>query len=230
MTTILYVGNKNYSSWSLRAGLCLAWSGLPYEEVLLHLGQEGYGEGRIAQVLEVSPTGRVPALSTSDGPIWDSLAIGEWAAEQSPLWPDDRYRRAHARSVTCEMHSGFAEIRNRLPMNLHGRKQRPQGVDRLDDEIQRVETLWTELRSTYGAEGPWLFGRRSVADAFYLPVASRFRTYGVELGPAASEYAATALADEAFLEWEKDSEPDSWDANVPAHLPRLDGLYAERDG
>lgn len=228
MRPTLYVGNKNYSSWSLRAGLCLAWSGLEYDEVLIDLGQPGYGRGEIEDVLAVSPTGRVPALATEDGALWDSLAIAEWVNELAGgrLWPGERAQRALARSATCEMHSGFPEIRGRLPMNLHGRKRGPEGIPELDAEIARTVSLWNELTQRSG--GPWLFGERSIADAFFLPVVTRFRTYGVTLDGRAAEYSSTALSDPAFLAWEADSQADSWDRSAAEGLPRLDSIYPAR--
>src|SRR5262245_51316301 len=116
----LYIGNKNYSTWSLRGWLVLRWSGIPFDERLLQLGADGYGQGKIAEVLAVSPSGRVPALHTDDDglTIWDSLAISEWAAEHTPaLWPATPRARALARSAACEMHSGFGALRRDLSMN-----------------------------------------------------------------------------------------------------------------
>lgn len=226
---VLYVGNKNYSSWSLRAGLCMAWSGIDYEEAAIELGQPGYGEGRVADALAVSPTGKVPALAVGDLALWDSLAIAEWAAETpgASLWPTERAVRAEARAATAEMHSGFPEIRTHLPMNLHGRFEGPKQIPRLEAEIRRVEELWGDCLRRFG--GPWLFGERSIADAFYLPVASRFRTYGVELDESSAAYVQFVLEDADFLHWQETSEPNSWDASAADGLPRLDGLYPRRE-
>lgn len=199
----LFIGNLNYSSWSLRPWLCLRWAGIELDETVIDLDQPGYGEGKIAEVLAVSPTGKVPALQVGDHAIWDSLAIAEWAAEVNPqLWPEDPWRRAVARSVTCEMHSGFAAVRRDLSMNLRRRvKATGLGPD-VVAEIARIDQLWATTRARFGGSGDHLFGRRSIADAFFTPVATRFRTYGVDLSAAAQRYADTLLQDPAFLDWE----------------------------
>jgi glutathione S-transferase len=205
MPSTLYVGDRNYSSWSLRPWLVMKWSGLVFTEQLVSLDQAGYGEGRIADVLAVSPSGRVPALRVDDVVIWDSLAIAEWAAEQVPagrLWPADAKRRALARSATAEMHSGFTGIRRDLPMNIRRRctaKNLPQ--ETLHD-IERIDAMWSGFRKTYAADGAHLFGARCIADAFYTPVATRLRSYGVTLSVQAQRYCDSLLADAAFTEWE----------------------------
>jgi glutathione S-transferase len=218
MTPVLYVGNKNYSSWSLRPWLVLTWSGIPFETRAIALGGEGYGQGRSAPVLAISPSGRVPALHVGDTVVWDSLAISEWAAENAPaarLWPADPLTRAVCRAATCEMHSGFAAIRNTLPCNIR-RRAEPRVPSRTssDDvrhEIARIEALWNELRARFGDGGPYLFGSHpTIADAFYAPVATRLRTYGVALRGAAQAYAQAILADAAFLAWEKEGIAETW--------------------
>ena len=226
----LYVGNKNYSSWSLRAWLCLEWSALDYEEVLIPLAQPGYGKAEIAAVLDVSPSGRVPAVQADEGSIWDSLAIAEWAAEKAPgagLWPDAPAARARARAVTCEMHSGFFGIRDDMPMNIHGRRQAPPWSPATLAEIQRVNDLWNNCRRDFQNDGPWLFGTRSIADAFYAPVVTRFRTYGVSVEGSAEAYCNTLLSDPSFLMWQDASDPESWDREG---FPTIDGLYQRRSG
>jgi glutathione S-transferase len=150
--------------------------------------------------------------------VWDSLAISEWAAENAPeahLWPADPLARAVCRAATCEMHSGFAAIRNALPCNIRRRvdprvKSRTSSED-VRHELARIEALWNELRARFGAGGPYLFGvRPTIADAFYAPVATRLRTYGVALGGAAQTYAEAILAEPAFLAWEKDAVAETW--------------------
>jgi glutathione S-transferase len=209
MTPHLYLGNRNYSSWSLRAWLAVKWSGLPFTETFIDLDQPGYGEGGIAEVLAVSPTGRVPVLVAGGVAIWDSLAIAEWAAEQAaarpgapPLWPVDPLLRAQARSVAAEMHSGFTGMRRDLSMNIR-RRCAATGLPRETlADVARIDAMWSGLRRAHAARGPWLFGERSIADAFYLPVATRFRTYGIALSHGAQAYAQVLLAEPAFREWE----------------------------
>lgn len=217
---VLSIGNKNYSSWSLRPWLALKWGNLPFEERVIQLGGEGYGRAKIPAIRAVSPSGRVPALEVSpELVIWDSLAICEWAAEQVPsLWPADATARAVARSVACEMHSGFGAIRRDLSMNLRRRTTpRPWGDD-TRDELARIQDLWRTTRARFGGGGPFLFGVRSIADAFFAPVVTRFRTYGVELTPESAAYSAAVLADPAFREWEKAAEAEEWT------MPKIDAL------
>jgi glutathione S-transferase len=224
-TVVLYIGNKNYSSWSLRPWLVLRWSGLAFEEHLLRLDQPGYGRGKIGEILAVSPAGRVPALRAGDLTLWDSLAIAEWVAEEAPaakLWPADRATRAQARAVTCEMHSGFANVRRQLTMNLHRRCPAQAWDAETVDELARLQQLWTDLRGRHGARGPWLFGERSIADAFYAPVATRMRTYSIALPAAAQAYCETLLADDDFRQWEADAIPNSWDGSG---YSVIDNLY-----
>lgn len=224
MMTTLFIGPRNYSSWSLRPWLALKWAGLPFEERLVDLDAAGYGERKIAAVAAVSPGGTVPALHHGDLRLWDSLAICEWAAEQKPdvLWPREANDRALARAVVCEMHSSFAGVRRDLSMNIRRRcEARGLPAETLRD-IARIEEIWSGLRARYRGAGAHLFGKRSIADAFFTPVATRFRTYGITLGPTAQEYAATLLADEAFLEWERLGEAE-W---RPFSRADTDRLYA----
>ena len=218
MTPVLYVGNRNYSSWSMRPWLALTWAGIPFETRAIALGGPGYGNGLMAPVLAVSPSGRVPALKLGDTAVWDSLAIAEWAAESAPaaqLWPQDSTTRAVARAATCEMHSGFHALRRELPCNIRRRaepriRSRTAGED-VQRDLARIEALWSDLRARFGKGGPYLFGARpTIADAFYAPVATRLRTYGVTLGGPAKEYAAAILADPAFLTWEKEAVAEEW--------------------
>jgi glutathione S-transferase len=222
-TPILYVGNQNYSSWSLRPWLALTWSGIPFETRPVALGGEGYGKGRMASVLAISPSGRVPALHLGDAVVWDSLAISEWAAERAPaahLWPVDPIARAVCRAATCEMHSGFEAIRNALPCNIRRRAEPRTALGaEVEQELARVESLWTELRERFGKGGTYLFGARpTIADAFYAPIATRLRTYGVTLGGAAQAYAQSILTDAAFLAWEKNAIAETWT------MPIWDGI------
>lgn len=226
MTNTLYVGNKNYSSWSLRPWLCLRWAKISFEERELRLDQVGYGRQQIAEVLHHSPNGRVPCLHADGLVVWDSLAIAEWAAEEAPaaqLWPSDRASRARAHSVTAEMHSGFGNVRNDLPMNILRRCRQQNWRAETRAEIARIDAMWVELRARHKAAGSWLFGARTIADAFYAPIATRMRTYGVELSPAARSYCDTIYADADFRAWEAACAPDSWDVSG---FSVIDNLYA----
>jgi glutathione S-transferase len=199
----LYIGNKAYSSWSLRAWLALKHVGTPFKEVVVPL------EGpRIRTV-----TGKVPALRYGDLVVWDSLAIGEYLAEefqQAHLWPTDRIARATARSVSAEMHSGFPNLRSALPMNV---RRRPIEITRsidVEHEIARVVSLWGDCRRRFGGAGPFLFGRFSVADAMYAPVATRFRTYCVPLDEAATAYVDAIHDLPSMKQWIADAKKELW--------------------
>lgn len=196
----LVIGDKNISSWSLRAALALELTGAPYAEVLVQLDQDDTKQ----RILEHSPTGKVPLLKTAAGPIWDSLAIAEYLAERYPeahLWPRGEYARAVARSVCAEMHSGFTALRTHLPMDLC----RDQALELLPDDaqvdIQRVCSLWADCRARFGQDGPFLFGHASIADAFYAPVASRLRSYRIELPAAAAQYVESIYQWPPFQRW-----------------------------
>lgn len=225
MTPILYIGNKNYSSWSLRPYLCLRWARIPFTERLIRLDQPGYGRAAIAEVRAISPTGQVPLLALAEGPLWDSLAIAEWAAEETrgpALWPADRRVRALCRSVACEVHTGFVAVRRDLPMNLKRRCPEQSWPEDTRAGLQRISQLITELRGRFSGDGPFLFGARSIADAFLTPTVSRLRTYSVPLSPVVAAYRDALLSDPDFRAWEEEALPDSWDASG---YSVIDGLY-----
>lgn len=201
MTLKLVIGNKNYSSWSMRPWLALRASNIPFEEIFIPLYT---GQADKDRLLSFSRSGKVPALIDGDLTIWDSLAIIEYLAERFPeakLWPQDRAARAHARSISAEMHSGFLPLRNECGMNLH----RPVGGIALSEDaranVARVEEIWSDCRERYGKQGPFLFGAFSGADAMYAPVVHRFRTYAVKAGPVVQAYMETMMALPAFKEW-----------------------------
>ncbi len=210
-TPVLHIGNKNYSSWSMRPWLALKWGGIGFEENLVPLGGEGYGRAQIREVLAVSPSGRVPALHVAHTVIYDSLAICEWAAEQTPsLWPSDAMARAEARSAACEMHSGFFALRQAMSMNMRRRlKQAPDWRGDTRADLERLFALWGGLRARYGGEGEFLFGPRTIADAMFAPVATRLRTYAVDAPEVAQAYCAAIFADPAFQEWERAAEAET---------------------
>lgn len=215
MKPILYLGNRNYSSWSLRPWLVLTWAGIEHELRLLPLGGEGYAKRAMPSVLAVSPSGTVPALHLGAGDVLnDSLAIAEWAAEQAPaagLWPADPLARALARSAACEMHSGFGALRAKLPCNIRRRAEPRVLDDEVRADVARVQEIWTSLRARFGGNGPYLFGTTAgIADAFFTPVATRFRTYGVPLEGPAKAYASALLENPAFRAWEDEALKETW--------------------
>ena len=200
MTLQLVIGNKNYSSWSLRAWLALELTGEPYEEVQVSL----FAQGSRARLLEHSASGKVPVLKCEQGVIWDSLAIAEYLAETYPeahLWPRDVMPRAFARSVCAEMHSGFTALRSALPMNLRHNQALSEVPEGVQADIQRICAIWAECRSRCGQDGPFLFGHASVADAFYAPVAARLRSYGVALPAEAQAYVECIYQWPLFQRW-----------------------------
>lgn len=210
---VLFIGNKNYSSWSLRAWLAVRKAGVPFEERLIVLDRPSTD----ADIRTVSPGGRVPALHIGDTVIWDSLAIMEWAAEQAPrhgraLWPTDPLARAVARSATAEMHAGFAALRQAFPMSLKrvGLARRTPAPSAALADASRVEQLWADLRGRFGGEGPWLFGTWSLADAAFAPVATRLASYAVPISAATLAYVETALAYPDFQDWRAAGVLETW--------------------
>jgi glutathione S-transferase len=201
MALTLVIGNKNYSSWSMRPWLALKACSIPFDEVSIPLYT---GEADKQRILKFTRSGKVPVLVDGDITIWDSLAIIEYIAERFPearLWPQDPALRAHARSVSAEMHSGFPALRNECGMNLH----RTVGAKALSADaradIARVQESWIECRERYGKLGPYLFGAFSGADAMYAPVVHRFRTYAIDVSEEVREYMETMMALPAFREW-----------------------------
>ena len=201
MALTLVIGNKNYSSWSMRPWLALRANHIAFDEVFIPLYTGAADKKRI---LGFTHSGKVPALIDGDVTIWDSLAIIEYLAEKFPqarLWPEDRARRAHARSISAEMHSGFAALRNECGMNLH----RPVGAIALSadarDNVARIQQIWIECRERYAEFGPFLFGTFGAADAMFAPVVHRFRTYAIEVAPQLRDYMDAMLSQPAFQEW-----------------------------
>ncbi|GHD69070.1 glutathione S-transferase family protein [Jeongeupia chitinilytica] len=194
----LVIGNKNYSSWSLRPWLAIKVAGLPFVEI----NHDLYADNARAERLRYGPTGKVPVLIDGDVAIWETPAIAEYLAEIEPaLWPADRSARAVARAVCAEMHAGFTVLRTRCPMDVQLRT-RLDVDEALVAELERLTALWADCKARFGAGGDFLFGRFSHADAFFAPVATRIRSYGLPVSQAAQAYADTLLALPAFLEWE----------------------------
>jgi glutathione S-transferase len=193
---LLVIGNKNYSSWSLRPWLAMKVLGIPFEEKRIPL----YGPDSKRELLQYSPAGKVPCLVDGELRVWDSLAILEYLAERHPgLWPAEATLRARARSVSAEMHSGFPNLRQHMSMNVRKRHPGKGRTPEVLAEIARIVEIWGECY------GPFLFGPFCAADAMYAPVALRFRTYEVELPAACRAYADAVLALPALQEWMRDA-------------------------
>jgi glutathione S-transferase len=195
---VLLLGNKNYSSWSMRAWLLLKWLGVDFEEKVIFL----YREESRAQTLPYSPTGMLPALVDGNVKLWDSFGIILHIADLYPqVWPKERTRRAFVQSICAEMHCGFTALRSAMPHNGRGRDRRVPVATPLERDIERVEAIWNEGRRRFGSDGPWLAGQFGTADAMFAPVAGRFRTYGVKLSGEAEAYRRAILAHPLVLQW-----------------------------
>lgn len=205
----LVIGNKNTSSWSLRPWLALKAFGIPFDEIRIKLRRPETP----AEILRYSPSGKVPALKTGDLVIWDSLAIIEFLAERHPnlpIWPNSPDARAIARSVSAEMHSGFADLRRECPMDFLGTQPFPDVSDNTRADIARVVAIWKDCRSRFGGAGHFLFGDFSAADAMFAPVASRFTTYQADLASfgddgSAARYRDAMMAMPEMQAWAEDS-------------------------
>jgi glutathione S-transferase len=196
----LVIGNKNYSSWSMRPWVLLRQAQIPFEEVQLKFDEDT----AVIGVEKYSPTRKVPVLLIDGEPVWDTLAICETAAELYPakhLWPQDEHARRVARSVCAEMHSGFQALRGRMPMNIRASHPGKGLTAESKKDIERVVGLWAECRERFGGAGNFLFGRFSIADAFYAPVVMRFQTYAVQLPSVAEAYCEAVQELAAVREW-----------------------------
>ena len=200
----IYLGNKNYSSWSLRGWLILKATGIVFDEVVIPL----YEPQSRAEILRYTPSGKTPALvhdRKSGGPVtvWESLAIGEYLAElfpQAGLWPKDAAARAHARAISHEMHAGFLPLRRHFPMNMRSVFDR-EIIPEIQGDIDRITSLWRDCRQRFGAGGNFLFGSFTIADAMFAPVVSRFRTFKLPLDGEVEAYARAITAWPAYQEW-----------------------------
>ena len=199
----LVIGNKNYSSWSMRPWVLLRQAQIPFEEVQLKF-EDVDGGLRVSGIDKYSKARKVPVLVIDGEPVWDSLAICETVAELFPakrLWPDEERARRVARSICAEMHSGFQALRGAMPMNIRSRYPGKGLNEKSSKDIQRVFALWADCRARFGKTGPLLFGAFTIADAFYAPVVMRFQTYAVEVPPAARAYCEAVQALPAVREW-----------------------------
>ncbi len=204
----LVIGNKNYSSWSLRPWILMKHLGLEFREILLRLNVPEFKE----EIEKYAPSGRVPVLLHRDLRVWDSLAICEYIAELTGRgWPTNQEARAVARSVCAEMHSGFVNLRSEWPMNARARNRRTPITPSLEADIDRIDVIWNDCRRRFGTGGgPWLFGEYSIADAMYAPVVLRFNTYGAQVSETARWYIASALEDAALQEWLSAAKQEPW--------------------
>lgn len=196
----LVIGNKNYSSWSLRAWLLLKQLGIPFTEVRIPLDTHAWQR----EIGRHSPSRMVPVLKNGDQVVWDSLAICEYASEQfgeGRGWPASADARAAARSVSAEMHSGFSALRETMPMNCRRRVAGFRAAEDAAADIRRIRQIWRWCRETWGTGGAFLFGGFSIADAMYAPVVSRFHTYGVRLGPVEKAYMDAISGLDAMQAW-----------------------------
>lgn len=203
-TLKLIIGNKNYSSWSLRPWLLLAFHQLEFEELRIPLFMDNHEE----KIKAYTGAGLVPVLEDGDLTVWDSLAICEYISEQylsGAGWPADSETRAVARSCSAEMHSGFSNIRTNMPMNVRATNRKVVITPESKKEIDRINSLWTDLRNKYSKNGPWLFGEFSIADCMFSPVVFRFNTYGVKLSDIANEYMHFVLNHSLVGTWIQES-------------------------
>ncbi len=207
-TIKLIIGNKNYSSWSLRPWLLLSAHNIPFEEIVVPL----YTDQSAAELARYSAAGKVPVLHHGDVVIWDSLAICEYVSEQfldGSGWPNDPVARAYARSYSAEMHSGFFAIRENLPMNCRASDRKVTLTDDINKEVSRLDHMWTELRNKYAAQGPWLLGKFSIADCMFAPVAIRFHTYNIQVSETAGQYMQQVLEYPKVQQWMAEGEEET---------------------
>jgi glutathione S-transferase len=213
MTLKLIIGNKNYSSWSMRPWIAMKVAGIPFDETVIQL----YVEGSTEKIKAQSAAGKVPILIDGRGNgevrVWESLAILEYLAEKFPaagLWPADPAARAHARAISTEMHGGFVPLRSECAMNMSRPVEKRQLSADAMANIARIATIWTETRNGFGADGPFLLGKFSAADAMYAPIVSRFETYAVEVAAPVKAYMQAMIALPAWQEWRRAALKETW--------------------
>lgn len=205
----LIIGNKNYSSWSFRPWFAMKVTSIEFQETVISLETTDFK----ARITKMSGAGKVPVLIDGDVNIWESLAILEYLAEKFPaagLWPRDAAARAHARAICSEMHAGFQPLRRQLPMNVW-RPVIPRQIDPdAQADVARIDAIWNECRSRFGAAGPFLYGAFGAADAMYAPVVWRFHTYAVEVSATARDYMHALMALPAWKEWRDAAHREPW--------------------
>ncbi|MFO7297874.1 MAG: glutathione S-transferase family protein [Pseudomonadota bacterium] len=205
----LTIGNKLYSSWSLRPWMVLRAFDIPFEETVIPL----YRPESKARILQVSPSGKVPCLTDGDVTVWESLAIIEYLAEKFPekaIWPKNQKARAHARAAASEMHAGLQALRNACPMNLGKRFAKKDRGAAVAADVARVTSLWREARQSFGSGGPFLYGEFSAADAMFAPVVTRLDTYQVDVEPDTRAYMDAILSHPAFVAWREAALQEPW--------------------
>ncbi|HZP75704.1 MAG TPA: glutathione S-transferase [Pseudolabrys sp.] len=209
MALTLVIGNKNYSSWSLRPWIAMKVAGIAFEEVLIPLYEPGSAE----QIAKYSPAGKVPILLDGDIAVWESLAILEYLAEKFPkagLWPAEARARAHARTVATEMHAGFAPLRRAATMNFWLPPKPRNFAPEVVANIKRIDALWSDCRKRFGGGGPFLFGQFGAADAMYAPVVARFFNYAIEASELSRAYMDAVMRLPAWKEWRVAALAEPW--------------------
>lgn len=219
----LYIGNKNYSSWSLRPWLLLRHFGIPFNEHMVSVAGRDYNP----LLKPLAGNARVPCLHDDGFQVWESITIAEYLAERHPaMWPAERLARARARSISAEMHAGFAKLRTAMPMNLKLKLKGRPATPEVQRDIERIVEIWEEARGQFASgDGPYLFGDFSVADAMYAPIVWRLHIYNVALPPVAAAYGAAMLAHPAMLEWYQAALLES---EAHAHYDQLADEYGGR--
>ena len=205
----LVIANKAYSSWSMRPWLAMKAQGVAFKETVICLRQPGTA----AEIAKYSNAGKVPVLKHGDVTVWESLAILDYLSDNFPghnWWPEDRAARAMARSISAEMHAGFTNVRSTMPMNVRRSLAARERTEAIDNDIARIQAIWSAARQTFGGGGPFLFGKFSNADAMYAPVVTRFKTYGVALNAVSQAYSEAILAFPAVKQWYADAAAESW--------------------
>ncbi|MEQ1611341.1 MAG: glutathione S-transferase family protein [Hyphomicrobiaceae bacterium] len=205
----LIIGNKCYSSWSLRPWIVMKAFGIPFEEMLIQLRS---GDTR-DRIIEHSPSGKVPALVDGDVSVWETLSILEYLADKFPahaIWPRDAKARAHARSISAEMHSGFQGLRQACAMEVTKRFAAKERGPAVAADVARIAAIFREARAKFGASGPFLYGAFSAADGMYAPVCTRLRTYSIEIDPVSQAYVDAVLAHPAYQQWLAEAAAEPW--------------------
>jgi glutathione S-transferase len=209
MSFTLVIANKTYSSWSFRPFILMRHFGIAFSEVVIPLGHETTR----ADILRYSPSARCPALRDGELVVWDSLAIIEYLAERVPdlpVWPRESRARAMARSLSAEMHSGFAALRNHLPMNMRRAPKRREIPPEAQADIERIEAAWADARRSFAGPGDFLFGDFCAADAMFAPVVNRLHIYDVVVAPSTRAYMDHVMALPAYRDWQRGAEAESW--------------------
>jgi glutathione S-transferase len=209
MTLKLVIANKNYSSWSMRPWMAMKLAGIQFEEQVISLDDPQFK----AELSKLTPAGKVPVLIDNDRHIWESLAIIEYVAEKFPeakVWPVDAAARAHARVLSAEMHAGFAPLRRHCAMNMARPPKKRELPPEVQNNVTRIDQMWSDCRERFGKGGDYLFGAACAADAMYAPVVSRFHTYQIDVGEEAHGYMEAVMALPAWLKWEQAARQETW--------------------